>query len=77
MEGTTYLHTMASFGKTDDCRTLLQLGANPNKPCRAFEAGDGWGELEFGQFTPLHFAASNGKRNIDCFYSFVPCYDER
>jgi len=68
-----YLHNQVIFGHHHDCQKLIEMGIDPNEPCgEMFENGDGWGELEYTNFTPLHFAACNGKfftsRNVQHLY---------
>ena len=58
------LNYQAARGDARDVQMLLEESLDPNAQTESgFENGDGWGELEFQRFTPLHFAAANG--NVD------------
>lgn len=59
--GATLLHTFACSNRPDDSQRLIEMGMDVNVATYGgFENGDGWGELEYCAFNPLHFACSNG-----------------
>jgi hypothetical protein len=59
--GVSRLHYAAANDLTEDCQRLIDMGIEVDEENGSgFENGDGWGELEYLSFTPLHFACSNG-----------------
>ena len=59
--GTTFLHAQAVKNRSEDCQRMIDMGMSVDVlNGTMFENGDGWGELEYLGFTPLHFACSNG-----------------